>query len=77
MNKENDCNQVTEASMVESIIEQVTQEETVIAINVMNLEKAVGSFQICAEISPTEEVRSSVIMELCQHGLDVKGMLDE
>ena len=77
MNKE-DWDHVTAASMVEGPIKNVTQEEMAIAIKVMKPGKAVGPYEVCAEmISVSGEVGISVMVELCQRVLDRKGMPDE
>ena len=78
MNKENDLDHVSEASMVEGPIKNVTREEIAIAIKVIKLEKAAGPSKVCAEmISASEEVGVSVMVELCQRVLDGKRMSDE
>ena len=55
-NEENDWDHVTEASMVEGPIENVTREEMAIAIKVMKPGKAAGPSEVCAEISASGEV---------------------
>ena len=78
MNKENDWDHVTEASMVEGPINNVTREEMAIAIKVMKPGKAAGPSEVCAEmISTSGEVGISVMVELYQRVLDGKGMPDE
>ena len=78
MNKENNWDNVTEASMVEGPIKNVTREEMAIAIKVMKPGKTAGPSEVCAEmISASGEVGVSVIVELCQRVLDGKGMPDE
>ena len=78
MNKENDWDHVTEASMVEAPIKNVTQAEMAIAIKAMKPGKAPGPSEVCAEmISTSGEVGVSVMVELCQRVLDGKGMPDE
>ena len=77
MNKENDWDHVTAASMVEGPIKNVTHEEMAIAIEMMKPGKAAGPSKECAEmISAKEEVRVSVMVELCQCMLDGKEMPD-
>ena len=78
INKENDWDHVTAASMVKGPIKNVIQEEMAIAIKVMKPGKAAGPSEVCAEmISASEEVEVSLMLELCQHVLDGKGMPDE
>ena len=78
VNKENDWDHVTEASMLEGPIKNVTREEMAIAIKVMKPGKAAGSSEVCTEmISAGGEVGVSVMVELCQRVLDGKGMPDE
>ena len=78
MNKENDWDHMAEANMVAGPIKNVTREKMAIAIKVMKLGKAAGPSEVCAEmISACREVGVSVIVELCQHVLDGKGMPDE
>ena len=78
MNKENDWDHVTAASMVQEPIKNVIREEMTIAIKVMKPGKAAGPSEVCAEmISASGEVGVSVMVELCQRVLDGKGMPDE
>ena len=78
MNKENDGDHVTEASMVEGLFKNVTREEMSIAIKVMKPGKTAGPSEICAEmISASGEVGVSVMVELCQRVLVRKEMPDE
>ena len=71
LNKENDWDHVTEASMVEGPTKNVTREEMAIAIKVMKPGKAVGPSEECAEmISANGEVGVSVMVKLCQDGKD-------
>ena len=77
VNKENDCDHVTAASMVEGPIKNVTREEMAIAIKVMKPKKAAEPSEVCAEmISASGEVGVSVMLELCQRVLDGKEMPD-
>ena len=50
MNKENDWDHVTAASVVEEPIKNVTCEEMAIAIKVMKPETATKPFEVCAEM---------------------------
>ena len=78
MNKENDWDHVTAASMIEGPIKNVTREEMAIAIKVMKPRKAAGPSEVCAEmISDSGEVGVSVMVELCQRVLGGKGISDE
>ena len=69
---------MTESSMVEKLIKNVTQEEMAIAIKVMKPKKAAGPSEVCAEmIYVSGEVGVNVMVELCQRVLDGKGMPDK
>ena len=50
MNKENDWEHVTAASMVEGLIKSVTREEMAIAIKMMKSGKAAAPSELCVEI---------------------------
>ena len=76
MNKENDWDRVTAASVVEGPIKNVTCEEMAIAIKVMTPGKAAGpSAAWCRDASGEVGVR--VMVGLCQRVLDGKGIPDE
>ena len=78
MNKENDWDHVTTASMVEGPINNDTREEMAIAIKMMKPGKAGGPSEVCTEmISTSGEIEDSVMVELYQRVLDRKGMTDE
>ena len=78
MNKENDWDHMTEASIVEGPIEKITYEKMAIAIKVMKPGKAAGPSKVCVEIiSASGEVGISAMMELCQRLLNGKGMPQE
>ena len=78
MNKENDWDHVTAASMVEGPINNVTCKEMAIAIKVIKPGKGAGRSEVCAEmISASGEVGISVMVELCQRMLDGNRMPDE
>ena len=78
INKENDWDHVTEVSMVEGLIKNVTREEMAIAIIVMKPGKAAGPFEVCAEmITVSREVGVSAMVKLCQCLLDGRGMPDK
>ena len=71
MNKENDWEHVTAASMVEGLIKSVTREEMAIAIKRMKSRKAATPSELCVEIiSANGEEEVSAIVELCQRVLD-------
>ena len=73
MNKENDWDHVTAASMIGVTIKNVTHKEMAIAMEVMKPGRAAGPFEVCAEmISANGEVGVSVMVELCQPMLDGK-----
>ena len=66
MNKKNDWNHVTEASMVEGPVQEVSREEMAIAAKAMKLGKAAGPCKVHAEmISAIGEVGVSVMVKLC------------
>ena len=78
MNKENDWDHVTKDSMREGHIKNVAREKMAIAIKVVKPGKAAGPSEECAKmISASGEIGVSVMVELCQHVLDGKGMPDE
>ena len=78
MNKENDWDHVTAASMIEGPIKKITHKEIAIAIKAMKPGKAVGPYEVCAQmISARGEIGVSVMVELCQRVLDGKEMPDE
>ena len=65
MNKENDWDYVTAASMVKGPIKNVTRQEIAIVIKVMKPGKAAGPSEVCAKmISASGEVGVSVMVEL-------------
>ena len=67
MNKENDWNHMTEASMIGGPIKNVNREEMAMAIKVTKPEKAAGPSEVCAEmISASGEEGVYVMVELCQ-----------
>ena len=73
MNKEKDLKHLTEASMVEELIEKVTRKEMAIAIKATKPGKVAGPSEVCAEMIFTSgEVEISVMMEFCQHELNEK-----
>ena len=77
MNKGNNWDHVTAASMVEGPIKNDTHKEMAI-IKVMKQGKAAGPSEICAEmISGSGEIGVSVMVELCQGVLDGREMPDE
>ena len=64
--------------MKEGPIKNPLRKEMAIAIKVMQARKTAGPSELCAEmVSARGEVGISVVMELCQHALDRKGMPDE
>ena len=73
MNKENDWDHVTAASMIWVTIKNVTHKEIAIAMEMMKPGRAAGPSEVCAEmISANGEVGVSVMVELCQRMLDGK-----
>ena len=78
MIEENDWDYMTEASVVQGLIEKVTYEEMITAMKAMKLGKAAGPSEVCAEtISTSAKMGISVMMELCRRALDGKGMSDK
>ena len=69
---------MTAASMIKGPIKKVTHKKMMTAIKVMKPGKAAGPSEVCAEIlSASGEVGVNVMVELCQHVFDEKGMTDE
>ena len=78
MNKEKDRDNITEASMIEVPMEKVTRKEMAIAIKAMKPGKAAEPSEVYTKIiSASEEVGTSIMMELYQRVMDGKGMSDK
>ena len=78
MNKENDWDHITAASVIKGSIRNVICKDMAIAIKVIKPGKGTGPFEACAEmISASGEVGVNVMVELCQSVLDGKGMPEQ
>ena len=78
MNKENKWDHTMETVVVEGPMEKVTHNKIVKVMQRMKLGKATEPFEVSAEmIAASGEIRVKVMMELCQHVLDGRGMPDE
>ena len=78
MNEENEWDQNVEADLVEGPVERVSWEEVVKAIREMKVGKAAGPLEVSVEmIAASREIGIVVMVELCQGGLDGRGMPDE
>ena len=65
INKKNDWDHVTAASVIEKAIENVTRKEMAIAIKVTKSGKTAGPSEVCAEMIPASgEEGVSVMVEL-------------
>ena len=78
MNVENEWDQMVEADTVEGLVEGVTDEEVMEAINKMKLGKAAGPSEVNMDmITARGKVGVAVIKKLCQSERDGKGMPEE
>ena len=78
MNEENKWDRMVETGLVEGPVEKVVRNEIVEAIQSMKSGKATGPFEVSVEmIVASSEIGVKVMMELCQHVLDGRGMPDE
>ena len=76
MNEENKWDHMVETDI--EPLKKVAQNEIVEAMQKMKLGKATGPSQVSVEmIVASAEIRVKVMMELCQHVLDDRGMPDE
>ena len=78
MNEENEWDRMVETDLVEGIVEKVFHNEIVEAIQTMKSGKATGKSEVSVEmIVASGEIGVKVMMKLCQHVLDSRGMPDE
>ena len=78
MNEENKWDCMVETDLVEGPMEKVARNEIVEAIQSMKLGKATGTSEVSVEmIVASGEIGVKVMMELCQHVLDGRGIPDE
>ena len=78
MNEENEWDRMVETDLVEGPVEKVVRNEIVGAIQSMKSGKATGTSEVSVEIIfASGEIGVKVMMELCQHVLDGRGMPDE
>ena len=78
INEENKRDHTVETDLVEGPVEKVACNEIVEAIQSMKSGKANGTSEVSVEmIVASGEIGVKVMMELCQHVLDGRGMPDE
>ena len=78
MNEENEWDCMVETDLVEGIVEKVAHNEIVEAMQTMKSGKATGKSEVSVEmIVASGEIGVKVMMKLCQHVLDSRGMPDE
>ena len=78
VNEENKWDHMVETDLVERPVEKVVRNEIVEAIQSMKSGKATGTSEVSVEmIVASGEIGVKVMMELCQHVLDGRGMPDE
>ena len=78
MNEENKWDRMVETDVVEGPVEKVARNQIVEAIQSMKLGKATGTSEVSVEmIVASGEIGVKVMMELCQHVLDGRGMPDK
>ena len=78
MNEENEWDHMVETDLVEGPVEKVARNEIVEAIQSIKSGKATGPSEVSVEMMVASgEIRVKVMMELCQHVLDGRGMSDE
>ena len=76
--EENNWNHITEATMVESLNEKVTREETVTAKQAMKSGKTAGSPDVCEHMVPaSQKVGITKAIGLCQRVLSGIGMANK
>ena len=77
MNEENEWDRMVETDLVEPV-EKVVRDEIVKAMQSMKSGKATGTSEVSVEmIVESCEIGVKVMVELCQHVLDGRGMPDE
>ena len=78
MNEESKWNHMVESSVVEELVEKVACNEIVKALQKMKSGKATGPSEVNVKmIFASSKIGIKVMMELCQHVLDGRGMPDE
>ena len=78
MNVENECDHMVEADMVEGLVEGVTDEEVMEAMNMLKLGKAAGPSEVNMDmIIASGKFGVEVIKKLCQRVFDGKGMPED
>ena len=78
VNEENEWDQMVETNVVEAPVEKVTCKEIVDAIQKMKSGKATGPFEVNVKmIVASGEIGVKLMVDLCQHILDDRGMPDE
>ena len=78
MNEENEWDHMVETDLVEGPVEKVARNEIVEAIQSIKSGKATGPSEVSVEMMVASgEIGVKVMMELCQHVLDSRGMSDE
>ena len=77
MNEENKWERMVETDVVEGPVEKVARKKIVKTMQHMKSGKATGPSKVSAEmIVVSGEIGVKVMMELCQHVLDGRGMPD-
>ena len=78
MNEENKWDHMVETDVVVGPVEKVARNEIVEAMQKMKSGKATGPLEVSVEmIAASGKIRIKVMMELCQHVLNSRGMPDE
>ena len=78
MTEKNKWDHMVETDVVEGLVGKVTRNEIVEAMQKMKSGKATGPSEVSMEmIVASGEIQVKVMMELCQHVLDDRGMPDE
>ena len=78
MNEENEWDHIVETDVVEEPVEKVTRNEIVEAMQRMISGKTTEPSEVSVEtIVASGKIRVKVMMELCHHVLDGRGMPDE
>ena len=78
MNEENEFNHMTETDVLEGPVERVARNEIAKAMQKMKSGEATRPSEVKVEmIVTTDEIGVKMMMELCQHKLNGRGMPDE
>ena len=78
MNKQNKWDHMVETDLKERLVVKVTHDEIMEAIQSVKSGKTTGTFEVSVEmIVASGEIGVKVMIELCQHVLDGRGMLYE